>query len=82
MPRKLDKKVIQARIKGNKARMKNHKMFLMAEIKAATKGEDVDQKAARAFLTTFMRAALAVTADYAKLDSLKTSDEKESNNGE
>jgi len=71
MPRKLDKKVIQGRIKENKALMRSHKVALMSAIQFVAQGIDVSQKQARSDLTSYMRAALAVTKDSAKLDQLK-----------
>lgn len=71
MPRKLDKKVIQNRIKENRQVMRANKISLGVEMKAAVQGENFNQKDARQHLTTFMRAALAVTVDNAKLETLK-----------
>ena len=75
MPRKLDKKLIQGRVKENKALMREHKTVLTVEMKNASQGADVDKKRARDSLNLFMRAALAVTADNAKLETLKEGEE-------
>ncbi len=71
MPRILDKKLIQTRIKLNKRVMRASKVSLNAEMNSVLQGEGIDQKNARQQLTLYMRAALAVTADNAKLNLIE-----------
>jgi len=88
MPRKLDKKLIQGRVKENKTLMRTNKVALLLEMSAAAQGKEVHRKKAQQDLTGYMKAALAVTADNAKLEILKQAalddleqSQVESNNG-
>ena len=81
MPRKLDEKVIKSRVKKNKAIMRDHKVALLLAMKAVAKGAEVDKTLTRQNLNLYIRAALAVTKDNAKLESLKPCEEENSDAG-
>ena len=71
MARKLDKKVIQTRLKENKAIMRDSKKVVSASMADATKGSDFDVNNARQTFSTFIKAAVAMKADTLKLASIK-----------
>ncbi len=67
MSRKLDPKLIKARIRGNKTIMKLNKRTVNSQMALATKNEGFDPFIARAALSDFLRAAVSFGKDADKL---------------
>lgn len=75
MARKFDPKAIKARIKDNTVIMREEKKVVSAVMTAATKGEVIDPAETRKSLAKFIKAAVAIRKDKAKLDKLAANDE-------
>lgn len=71
MARPLKKKVVQDRIKSNKATMKSNKKTLTDALTTALKGEPIDAAETRAALASFIKASKALNTDTVKLASIE-----------
>jgi hypothetical protein len=69
MARKIDLKDVKARIKANKAIMRDCKKVISNNLIVATKGESINAGPLRRALSDFIKAANAVQKDTAKLNA-------------
>ncbi|HEO65760.1 MAG TPA: hypothetical protein ENI73_07805 [Spirochaetes bacterium] len=78
MSRKLDPKLIKARIKENKIIMKANKYVVSAQMALATKNKGFDPFIARTALSDFLRAAVSFGKDADKLAQIVEGDDNAS----